>query len=1066
MQSALVRTIVSASLIGPTLGWAAPQGTTSPQVDPASTTLQRAPYRVLDRVEGAHIDLAHLPIRPLHRGPQGELVAVDAERSELLAFDPTGQPLGRVQLPWGPVAVTSWRQAPGSPLAYLAVCRGSQCLAVVDAASLQVLNLIRLPAEPGDILVEPSSGHVFVSGTALDVVVEIDIGAGQIIAEYPIPSKRPTFLALDGDSVLVAPMLSGNNSMADTGPNVLDVGPGRVLDLNDPAQALQGLPDHDLFRITPGGGVEAVASGSGAVLFAVGVHPHSGEVWQLGTEANNKDPLMPGEPAVRGIFIENRLARIALASGTVVTPVAMVNLDDTDPATPDVQYDPSRSVGQPYALAFDGAGEGYVAGLLTSNITQLDAAGRFVREWSVGLNPRGLIVDDAGETMWVFAWNQRQIEVYDLTASTPVQVQAISLGEDPTDPFLSEGRRLFFDGTRSLHGNASCASCHVEGESDLLVWDLSDLPYDDKGPLVTQTLRGIADLGPFHWRGERASLEDFNDAFDGLMGSVPLDLSPGGEFEAFRAYLFSLEQPANPNQDPSRLVVSTGEFTDLGKSVPGDAVRGQDHYFDTTIIPGIGSCNRCHQLPTGTSNENVLDEPDLDIPRRNHFKIAPYNGIWRKEQSRLESVILANGTTEERPTLGSGVSATGLKDSLLDFVRIPLFLGNDSVRRDITAFLQQIDSGMAPAAHSAFLLRGPEAATEGKRAEHFLLAQAAERNCDVVILGELDLGAGPRSLGWLLDPSTGLFHSDDSTVAPSPLEFFVAHALRGSGTNMVLGLPVGQGRRLALDRDLDGLGNADELALGSDPDDPDSDGDGDLDGVEQQHGGDPLDPVVGANDTSPPQVSDVRVVFVTLSVAKIQFDVDELSTWSASWTSGQQSGDANSDLRDRTHTVILTGLRGDNRLHDVILEVRDLSGNSVVIDVPGPVRTAPAVPIQSTLFRSPVIDVNTDSNGILAFSLTGLARIKFGPFAPNRQLRGQVFVNGQLTQPLVIGTVSGADGSTTVDITQTGLNPGDLVEFTVSTLRDVGLGTDATWSFPDTPTANRRFAVTYSGVGP
>ena len=44
------------------------------------------------------------------------------------------------------------------------------------------------------------------------------------------------------------------------------------------------------------------------------------------------------------------------------------------------------------------------------------------------------------------------------------------------------------------------------------------------------------------------------------------------------------------------------------------------------------------------------------------------------------------------------------------------------------------------------------------------------------------------------------------------------------------------------DRDDDGLSDADEKALGTDPDVPDSDGDGYLDGDEVTEGSDPLDP--------------------------------------------------------------------------------------------------------------------------------------------------------------------------------------------------------------------------------
>src|SRR6185295_6674518 len=100
------------------------------------------------------------------------------------------------------------------------------------------------------------------------------------------------------------------------------------------------------------------------------------------------------------------------------------------------------------------------------------------------------------------------------------------------------------------YNNASCASCHDEGESDFLAWNLSNIErgadlddptdddgFDNKGPMVTQTLTGISTVVPFHWRGEQQAalrgepaLLDFNDAFESLLGGEPLD-EESGEFD-------------------------------------------------------------------------------------------------------------------------------------------------------------------------------------------------------------------------------------------------------------------------------------------------------------------------------------------------------------------------------------------------------------------------------------------------------------------------------------------------------------------------------------------------------
>src|SRR5262249_13820423 len=158
-------------------------------------------------------------------------------------------------------------------------------------------------------------------------------------------------------------------------------------------------------------------------------------------------------------------------------------------------------------------------------------------------------------------------------------------------------------------------------------WDLSNLPYDDKGPLVTQTLRGIEALLPFHWRGERHDLVDFNPAFDGLLGGQVLDPN---EFAQFQAFVFSVHSPANAHADPRRIVSNRVlGFTPPPGSVP-DAIHGQILWFDVPTM-GASSCNTCHTLPTGTDNDIFRDEAGA-VPKRSHFKVAPTNALWRKEQ--------------------------------------------------------------------------------------------------------------------------------------------------------------------------------------------------------------------------------------------------------------------------------------------------------------------------------------------------------------------------------------------------------------------------------------------------
>src|SRR6185436_1291197 len=98
---------------------------------------------------------------------------------------------------------------------------------------------------------------------------------------------------------------------------------------------------------------------------------------------------------------------------------------------------------------------------------------------------------------------------------------------NPEPASVIQGRPFLYDTSfSSSHGDSSCASCHVFGDFDSLAWDLGnpdevvlDIPgplaedpldfgfprshHPMKGPMATQSLRGMANHGPMHWRGDR-----------------------------------------------------------------------------------------------------------------------------------------------------------------------------------------------------------------------------------------------------------------------------------------------------------------------------------------------------------------------------------------------------------------------------------------------------------------------------------------------------------------------------------------------------------------------------------
>ena len=197
----------------------------------------------------------------------------------------------------------------------------------------------------------------------------------------------------------------------------------------------------------------------------------------------------------------------------------------------------ATALAQPTASVCDPGGEFlYVAAFGTDRIARVDTNGRCSRTIEVGPSsgaavnprtkrgPRGLALHALAQRLYVLNRIANTLSVID-TASDTV-LREIPVGSfDPTPAFIRQGRGFLYDAKLSGNGTMSCASCHVDAEMDMLAWDLGN-PFGTmeavtvggvggvsinstrhpmKGPMTTQTLRGLKGLEPLHWRGDRAS---------------------------------------------------------------------------------------------------------------------------------------------------------------------------------------------------------------------------------------------------------------------------------------------------------------------------------------------------------------------------------------------------------------------------------------------------------------------------------------------------------------------------------------------------------------------------------
>jgi len=947
----------------------------------APAPCQTANYLVVNNVEENWVNLNLPPIRPMMFWNNAELYAVNTHDSTALRFtNASGSPTSTWRVPWGPVSIAGWTSPPTGPEQILVVCRGSYVLAFLDRITGQTLNVLELPAEPGDILVDQTTHEAYISCAAQDLVVEVDLVTATITNQWQIPGKNPLFMTFDGNlDVLVSPLFSGNNSGIHKLPGNfvgLDAEPRGILDFADPAiAAAPGLPDEDMFRIIRGTPtVQPVLRAMGTILFANGINPVTNRVWQLGTRANNKDPNKQTEPAIQGEPVDNILS-IANLPGigmTPNTPLTTIDLDDANPTMAGVQIDQSRTVGQPYGLSFDTAtGVGFITGLLTDNITVLNQNGNFLGEFDVspGSIPRSVLYLQPLNLVFVYCWGTNVIEAYNLTAS-PTLAQTYDLGFDPTPDLIKRGRQIYYSAFKSRDNNASCNACHVEGKGDNLAWNLSNEQKDNKGPMFTQHLAGIDIASPFHWRSERKGLISFNPAFTGLLGAhTALETRTGGDFEAFEAFVLSMRNPANPNTNEERVIddnIHGPKFTTDQAGVPyptGSATNGQLLFLFNNTLP----CEGCHHFPLSTSNEVARDDLGNNNPKRQWFKVAPFHELYRKEMDadpttadiQTVNVTFTDPTlpaSANYPVTGFGFSHAGVKTNLHNFIQTlenpglptPLPL-QQSV--DLLDFAWQWDNGMGLAVHRAYLLDINTVATIGPKLTNYLEPQSfSQRNCDIAVYGTSTFNGTVTAINWAYDRTGMVFIPDDSTLSNQPLTFFINQATANEGANVFVGVPVGMGRRFGIDYDSDDMRNVDELNYSTpvDPYNKDTDGDRWWDGHEFNNASNPAISTIIPNDINPPTIDNARTQWYTSRVATLTVHTNEATAVTVNYMlHGGTLATATSSEPSRVHRIVLDDLKPSTAhptnpvLNTYIgnITATDLGGLSTSVPLPAPTQS-------------------------------------------------------------------------------------------------------------------------------
>jgi len=641
------------------------------------------------------------------------------------------------------------------------------------------------------------------------------------------------------------------------------------------------LPDEDVFAIEADTLTEAAAhSGVGTILLNMVANPVSGKLYVSNTDANNLTRFegsgIYGGSTVQGHIAESRITVVATPDGASTVTPRHLNTHipyGTLPAPAGIKDD-SLATPTDMVVSPDGSTL-YVAAFGSSKVGVFDTAelegGTFTPDAAdhIGVSgggPGGLALSADGSTLYVLTRFDNGLSVIDTATRSETFHWALP---NPEPPEVVTGRPMLYDAfATSSNGEASCSSCHIFGDMDDLAWDLGDpdgspgtnpldinfgplIPfieaalgvvvdlngdYDNsefhpmKGPMTTQTLRGMVNSGAMHWRGDRA---------DGFFGSDPTDadLSFRNFIVAFPGLLGMDGMPAEQDmQDFAnfalRITLPPNPVRALDNALTSEEQNGADFFDGPRRSDGLAAdvagletgftCEGCHGLDSslgqfGTdTNGSFENESQL-------FKVPHLRNMYQKVgmfgMPHTPGELAGDNGFKGDQIRGFGFLHDGSIDTLFRFFRGVVFAGQtdpatgfqlDSERRDMEAFMLAFDTDLAPIVGQQITRTAGNGAATDPRID--LLVQRADASFTSEILGgtvsECDLIAkavlAGSPMGWVYTGGgvgSGSFDgSDGGTITDAELR-----ALTASTDVTFSCVPPGSGVRMGINRDRDVL---------------------------------------------------------------------------------------------------------------------------------------------------------------------------------------------------------------------------------------------------------------------
>lgn len=570
-----------------------------------------------------------------------------------------------------------------------------------------------------------------------------------------------------------------------------------VLDASNPAGAGSGLP------------VVNIVSDVGTTLTGMGRNPTTGALFVSNLEALNTTRMVKN---LNGHFIDHMIEIVTnVSAGASVIDVNLhsgINQIGAAIGGQATLQARKKSLANPLNVVFSGDGSfAYLAALGPDRVGVLDGStGQVLGRVDVPAGPRGLALDDVGGQLYVWSRQAATVSRVDVSNAANPTVQDSVAVFNPEPARIRNGRKFLYSTKFSADAQSSCALCHIDAGLDGLAWDLGsngpagqpgppNLPFVNhplKGPMVTMSLRGLDRHEPLHWRGDKTVFQNFNEAFEHLLGGSRL---PDADMDAYADYAKTIVYPPNP------LYKRTNAFKNP------QALNG--------AITFVTGCNPCHQFISPIGSNGVPTNPggfghdgamfgtngDEGFALGNLFAqlqlVTQMRNIHRKFPNDLYTGfgLIHDGREEREDNL----------HPLDTFLKTFFPTMGDQTRLDMIAFNLAFASNVMNVVGWQIQITPPIASeTQDLSDINVMIAQFQKTpsHCDVVAKG---IVAGQSTGFYLLNVNSNgepIFQADDgSTITLSAL----TASLAGQDSLLFTAVPPGSGKRIGVDQDTDGL---------------------------------------------------------------------------------------------------------------------------------------------------------------------------------------------------------------------------------------------------------------------